>query len=228
MIRTFHKYLSLVISIQLLLWTISGIYFAFNKIELIRGEQYLLNEGVSKLDLTNIKGNFNTKNINILKRLDQWILKVEGESQVYYRTFNGEELVELNEEEAMETVRQKTSLAPLMAIKINSESRGSEFRGRKLPLYKVLTESKDNISLPSETLSPTLTIILLIFPSSVAGTSTLDLSLSKVIKGSFFLICCPDLTNTSITSTFLKSPIFGTNNFFSAIKHYNFVGKTFV
>ena len=57
MIRTFHKYLSLVISIQLLLWTISGIYFAFNKIELIRGEQYLLNEEESKLDLTNIKGN---------------------------------------------------------------------------------------------------------------------------------------------------------------------------
>jgi len=67
MIRTFHKYLSLVISIQLLLWTISGIYFAFNKIELIRGEQYLLNEDVSKLDLTNIKGNFNTKNINNVK-----------------------------------------------------------------------------------------------------------------------------------------------------------------
>ena len=47
MIRTFHKYLSLAISIQLLLWTVSGIYFAFNKIELIRGEQYLLNEDVS-------------------------------------------------------------------------------------------------------------------------------------------------------------------------------------
>ena len=153
MIRSFHKYLSLLISIQLLLWTISGIYFAFNKIELIRGEQYLLNEDVSKLDLTNIKGNFNTKNINILKRLDQWILKVEGESQVYYRTLNGQELIELNEEEAMETVRQKTSLAPLMAIKINSESRGSEFRGRKLPLYKVLTESKDNINVYVEAMS---------------------------------------------------------------------------
>ena len=153
MIRTFHKYLSLVISIQLLLWTISGIYFAFNKIELIRGEQYLLNEDVSKLDLTNIKGNFNTKNINILKRLDQWILKVEGESQVYYRTFNGEELIELNEEEAMETVRQKTSLTPLMAIKINRDSRGSEFRSRKLPLYKVRTESSDNINVYVEAMS---------------------------------------------------------------------------
>ena len=146
MIRTFHKYLSLAISIQLLLWTVSGIYFAFNKIELIRGEQYLLNEDVSNLDLTDIKGTFNTKSINIVKRLDKWILRLEGETQVYYRALNGEELMELNELEAIEIVRQKTSLIPLKAVKINSQSRGSEFRGRKLPLYKVSTESEDNIN----------------------------------------------------------------------------------
>lgn len=146
MIRTFHKYLSLAISIQLLLWTVSGIYFAFNKIELIRGEQYLLNEDVSNLDLTDIKGTFNTKSVNIVKRLDKWILRLEGETQVYYRALNGEELMELNELEAIEIVRQKTSLIPLKAVKINSQSRGSEFRGRKLPLYKVSTESEDNIN----------------------------------------------------------------------------------
>ena len=146
MIRTFHKYLSLAISIQLLLWTVSGIYFAFNKIELIRGEQYLLNEDVSNLDLTEIKGTFNTKSINIVKRLDKWILRLEGETQVYYRALNGEELMELNELETIEIVRQKTSLIPLKAVKINSQSRGSEFRGRKLPLYKVSTESEDNIN----------------------------------------------------------------------------------
>ena len=146
MIRTFHKYLSLAISIQLLLWTVSGIYFAFNKIELIRGEQYLLDEDVSNLDLTNIKRTFNTKSINIVKRLDKWILRLEGETQVYYRALNGEELMELNELEAIEIVRQKTSLIPLKAVKINSQSRGSEFRGRKLPLYKVSTESEDNIN----------------------------------------------------------------------------------
>jgi len=41
-IRNFHRYLSIFVSIQLLLWTISGIYFAYNKIELVRGEQYRL------------------------------------------------------------------------------------------------------------------------------------------------------------------------------------------
>ena len=43
-VRNTHKYLSFFISIQLLLWTVSGIYFAFNKIENVRGEQYRLNQ----------------------------------------------------------------------------------------------------------------------------------------------------------------------------------------
>ena len=43
-LRKFHKYISLLIAIQLLLWTVSGIYFSFNKIENVRGEQYLIAE----------------------------------------------------------------------------------------------------------------------------------------------------------------------------------------
>ena len=46
-VRVLHKYFSLIVSVQLLLWTISGIFFAFNKIELIRGEGYLVNQDVS-------------------------------------------------------------------------------------------------------------------------------------------------------------------------------------
>ena len=41
-VRKIHRYLSILIAIQLLFWTISGIYFAYNKIEMVRGEQYRL------------------------------------------------------------------------------------------------------------------------------------------------------------------------------------------
>ena len=58
MIRFFHKYLSLIISIQLLLWTVSGIYFAFNKIELVRGEQYLLENQAEDLNLEEVEITF--------------------------------------------------------------------------------------------------------------------------------------------------------------------------
>ena len=39
-LRKLHRYVSLAVPLQLLLWTISGIYFCFNKIENVRGEQY--------------------------------------------------------------------------------------------------------------------------------------------------------------------------------------------
>ena len=73
-----------------------------------------------------------------------------------------------------------------------------------------VSASKINIKSPSETLSPTLILTDLIFPSNVAGISTLDLSLSIVISGSFFDIDWPFYTSTSITSTSLNSPMFGT------------------
>jgi hypothetical protein len=44
------------------------------------------------------------------------------------------------------------------------------------------------ILLPSEILSPTLTLIILTLPENGEGTSTLDLSLSRVIIPSFFFI----------------------------------------
>ena len=146
MLRSFHKYLSLAISIQLLLWTVSGIFFAFNKIELIRGEQYLVSQQTSEVDLSNLTNTFNAKRIEILQRLDILIVKVEGESGTYYTDKNGIKLKYLNEEEAKQIVRNKTSLIPIEATKIENPARASEFRGRSLPLFKVTTQSKDHVN----------------------------------------------------------------------------------
>ena len=48
-LRKLHRYVSLAVSLQLLLWTISGIYFSFNKIEDVRGEQYYKTEEVEEV-----------------------------------------------------------------------------------------------------------------------------------------------------------------------------------
>jgi len=159
MVRSFHKYLSLAISIQLLLWTVSGIYFAFNKIELIRGEHYLIDQEASPIDLSNTTATFKAKNISILKRLDEWIVKVEGESKTYYTDLSGTELTDLNEKEAKQIVIEKTSLTPLGALKIESHSRGSEFRGRSLPLFKVSTQSDDDVNVYLNAISGEVTAI---------------------------------------------------------------------
>jgi len=146
MIRLFHKYLSLVISIQLLLWTISGIYFAFNKIELVRGEQYLIEQKVSKLNLKEVESSFSGKNVNFIRRLDEWIIKVETDSGFSYTDLQGQNLDELNAEEVREVVRQSTNLIPLMAQRIDKPEIRAEFRGRNLPIFKVATSTTDNIN----------------------------------------------------------------------------------
>ena len=78
LVRNIHKYLSFLISIQLLLWTVSGIYFAFNKIENVRGEQYReepnFNVDFSKLNFE-IDG---AQNIRVTDRMDQQILVVDS------------------------------------------------------------------------------------------------------------------------------------------------------
>jgi hypothetical protein len=146
MIRLFHKYLSLVISIQLLLWTVSGIYFAFNKIELVRGEQYLIEQKVSKLNLKEVESSFSGKNVNFVRRLDEWIIKVETDSGFSYTDLQGQNLDELNAEEVREVVRQSTNLIPLMAQRIDKPEIRAEFRGRNLPIFKVATSTTDNIN----------------------------------------------------------------------------------
>ena len=146
MIRLFHKYLSLVISIQLLLWTISGIYFAFNKIELVRGEQYLIEQKVSKLNLKEVESSFSGKNVNFVRRLDEWIIKVETDSGFSYTDLQGQNLDELNSEEVREVVRLSTNLIPLMVQRIDKPEIRAEFRGRNLPIFKVATSTTDNIN----------------------------------------------------------------------------------
>jgi len=107
-LRKFHKYISLLVSIQLLLWTISGIYFAFNKIENVRGEQYLIKNQNIEITKTQIK----------TEKLSHEIVK--------------------------DIVINETYLTPIKVELIQEQARGSEYRGKKLPLYKVTSLNKDN------------------------------------------------------------------------------------
>ena len=153
MVRVFHKYLSLIISIQLLLWTISGIYFAFNKIELVRGEQYIIKDKPSSIEINNLNISSNVKNIEIFKRLNQWVVKAEMDAGFKYQDLLGNEVYELSPNEAIEVVKLKTILSPIDAIKINESSSRSEFRGRSLPIYKIKTNSSDDTNVYVDVMS---------------------------------------------------------------------------
>jgi uncharacterized iron-regulated membrane protein len=93
--------------VQLLLWTISGIYFSFNKIENVRGEQYLI------------------KGLDALKQSSELSEK-------------------LSFEESIKIIEERTTLNPISVVLIEDPMRGSEYRGRELPLYKVISVNEDN------------------------------------------------------------------------------------
>lgn len=142
LVRKVHKYLSFFISLQLLLWTVSGIYFAFNKIELVRGEQYR-----KQVEQSINLGDFdfeipNTTDVNIKKRLGENIAVIKVDGTTKYLNRSGESISKLTESEAMNLVISNTTLSPVLVEEIVDERSGSEYRGRSLPIYKV--ESKTN------------------------------------------------------------------------------------
>ena len=144
LVRKTHKYLSILISIQLLLWTISGIYFAFNQIELVRGEQYRLPQ-VFSVDLSKVNLVLDSvKSIQVARRFGEEILIVRKEAGTEYLNLEGDALEKLSREQATSIVSTVTSLTPLSAEEINDPEPGSEYRGRNLPLFKVITKDQEN------------------------------------------------------------------------------------
>ena len=132
-VRKIHRYLSIFIAIQLLLWTVSGIYFAFNKIEIVRGEQYRL-----PLDTE----------YRIFKRLGEEIIETNENGLKTYLTHPDKLPVKnLLPEEAITIAKEKTSLIPIEVSFIEKEERGVEYRGRRLPIYKISTDTKDGINI---------------------------------------------------------------------------------
>ena len=112
--RNFHRYLSIFVSIQLLLWTVSGIYFAYNKIELVRGEQYRLPKDIE---------------YRIFDRLGLTLIETNKDGKKSYQTYPERESIEpLTKQEALLITSQKTTLNPIEAILIKDVKPGSEYR----------------------------------------------------------------------------------------------------
>ena len=136
-VRNTHKYLSFFISLQLFLWTISGIYFAFNKIELVRGEQYRLTESFP-INFDEVKfSRSDVHQVKAINRLGEIIFVVSGSKGIEYLDPFGTSVKKLNKDEVFEIVSSSSSLEPIDLEEITESSKGSEFRGRDLPLYKV-------------------------------------------------------------------------------------------
>ena len=143
-IRKIHKYLSLFISLQLLLWTASGIYFAYNKIENVRGEQYREQTSFS-VDLSKI--NFEVEDISTLSfanRLNERVVVIRDTQGKKYFDFDGNLIDKISFEDAFKVVKTKTNLSPLSVEEVTEAKKRAEYRGRDLPIYRVVSTNKQN------------------------------------------------------------------------------------
>ena len=143
-IRKIHKYLSLFISLQLLLWTASGIYFAYNKIENVRGEQYREQTSFS-VDLSKI--NFEVEDISTLSfanRLNERVVVIRDTQGKKYFDFDGNLIDKISFEDALKVVKTKTNLSPLSVEEVTEAKKRAEYRGRDLPIYRVVSKNKKN------------------------------------------------------------------------------------
>ena len=147
LVRKIHKYLSFFISLQLLLWTVSGIYFAFNKIELVRGEQYL-NHVESNFDLSKLNIEIEkAKAVEFKKRLGQEIVIIKTKDTTKYLNMTGQPLKKISMEDAMNSVSSQTILIPFATEEVVNEKSGSEYRGRSLPIYRVKSKNEKGAEL---------------------------------------------------------------------------------
>ena len=155
--RRIHRYLGLVIGVQLLLWTASGLIFSWNSIQAVRGEHLIREQApidLKNYELTSI-GDVSAKVSD-----DHAVLSVE------LRTMLGRPVYELTIEEndahvfVLADARSGETLSPIDAdtakriaqndfaedVDVRSveliESVGShsEYRGKELPAYRVVLE----------------------------------------------------------------------------------------
>jgi len=127
-----------------LLWTISGIYFAFNKIENVRGEQYRAQTS-SDYNFNKIEFEIpNAESVNVKKRLGKTIIAASTKNGMRYFNEEGGALQKISFDEAKQLVSKQTSLKPMAVEEIYTSEKGSEYRGRELPIYKVVTRNAND------------------------------------------------------------------------------------
>lgn len=166
--RKVHRYLGLVIGVQLLLWTLSGLIFSWNSIKSVRGEHLIRNS--PSIDLTE----FDVKSHNeILETIhsdlpngaavESVTLRTIVDRPVYEFTFEnnndpgfvladavtGEKLSPIDEDTAKRIAQFDFAVdVEIRSIEmVKSTGSHSEYRGKELPAYRVVMEHPSNTAI---------------------------------------------------------------------------------
>ena len=138
-LRRWHRLVALVTSCQLLLWTLSGLYFAFIDIDYVRGHQFKRSSPPTQLDLSELKAGLVSANkVLIQERLaGELIVGVQTDDGVQWLDEQGQPIASLSAEQALTLGNERTVIEPDQLEWVDTDIPGSEYRGAPLPLWRL-------------------------------------------------------------------------------------------
>ena len=148
-LRRWHRLVALVTSFQLLLWTLSGLYFAFIDIDYVRGHQFKRSPSAAQLDLSSLAtGVVSAKKVVIQERLTgELIVGVQTDDGIQWLDAQGASVEALTGEQALRLGAERTVIEPDQVEWIETDMSGSEYRGAPLPLWRLWrAENPDRVA----------------------------------------------------------------------------------
>ena len=148
-LRRWHRLVALVTSCQLLLWTLSGLYFAFIDIDYVRGHQFKRSPPVTELDLSSLQtGVVLAKKVVIQERLTgELIVGAQRDDGTQWLDEQGVPMAPLSAEQALMLGNERTVIKPDQVEWVDADVPGSEYRGAPLPLWRLWsTDDPDRVA----------------------------------------------------------------------------------
>ena len=139
-LRVWHRRLAVVTAIQLLLWTVSGIYFAFIDITMVRGEPHRLTPPTQSIDLAKFDFSLaSTSQVLIKPRLPGELVVGVSDPESGLAEWlgpDGQPVPPLTAEQAISVVSSKTDISVDVTEWVTTAAEAAEYRGRQLPLWR--------------------------------------------------------------------------------------------
>lgn len=168
-VRKAHRYMGVIVGVQLLFWVVSGLYFTWNDIEKVRGEhlksEVWIDVNVEQGGLADLAGVLTAfrKQSPSLQRIKAVQLRIVLGKPVYEINYsNGADnlyqLVDARSGDLMPLLDQKSAVTIALAdfaeqaeVKsvelLDSASAHAEYRGRDLPVYRVSMDHPSNVNI---------------------------------------------------------------------------------
>ena len=162
-LRLWHRRLAVITAVQLLLWTISGAYFAFVDITMVRGEPHRLSSPTQAIDLAAFDFPITTTSQLIVKpRLNgELVVGVVDDptKATNWLTTRGAPVEPLTSRQVISLVHNKTDVAVDKAEWVTTASEAAEYRGRDLPLWRTLKADEPSLAVYVDPRSGDITAI---------------------------------------------------------------------